>query len=127
MGINNNIFLIIISFFFLGNCNNPKNNNKMKSNNKVSLTKSFYGTTKDNINIDLYSFKNSNGMEVEIINYGGIITSLKVPDKKGEIKDVVLGYNKLEDYINDSSYFGSIVGRYGDRIAKGKFNLNGKK
>jgi len=125
MGINNNIFLIIISFFFLGNCNNPKNDTKMKSNNKVSLTKSFYGTTKDNKNIDLYSFKNSNGMEVEIINYGGIITSLKVPDKKGEIKDVVLGYNKLEDYINDSSYFGSIVGRYGDRIAKGKFNLNG--
>ena len=69
MGINNNIFLIIISFFFLENCNNPKNDNKMKSNNKVSLTKSFYGTTKDNKNIDLYSFKNSNGMEIFFLKH----------------------------------------------------------
>jgi aldose 1-epimerase len=99
----------------------------MKSNNKVSITKSFYGKTEDNKSINLYNFKNSNGMEVDIINYGGIITSLKIPDKKGEIKDVVLGYNKLEDYINENPYFGSIVGRYGNRIAKGKFNLNGNK
>ena len=123
MKINNNFILIIISFFFLGRCNNPKNDNKMK-NNKVSITKSFYGTTKDKKDIYLYSFKTENGMEVDIINYGGIITSLKVPDKKGEIKDIVLGYNKLEDYITESPYFGSIVGRYGNRIAKGKFNLN---
>jgi len=123
MIINKNFILIIISFFFLGRCNNPKNDNKMK-NNKVSITKSFYGITKDNRKVDLYSFKTENGMEVDIINYGGIITSLKVPDKKGEIKDIVLGYNKLEDYITESPYFGSIVGRYGNRIAKGKFNLN---
>jgi len=123
MKINNNFILIIISFFFLGRCNNPKNDNKMK-NNKVSITKSFYGTTKDKKDIYLYSFKTENEMEVDIINYGGIITSLKVPDKKGEIKDIVLGYNKLEDYITESPYFGSIVGRYGNRIAKGKFNLN---
>jgi len=123
MKINNTFILIIISFFFLGRCNNPKNDNKMK-NTKVSITKSFYGTTKDKKDIYLYSFKTENEMEVDIINYGGIITSLKVPDKKGEIKDIVLGYNKLEDYITESPYFGSIVGRYGNRIAKGKFNLN---
>ena len=93
--------------------------------NKVSITKSFYGKTKDNKKIDLYSFKNKNGMQVDIINYGGIITSLKVPDKNGETENIVLGYNKLEDYINENPYFGSIIGRYGNRIAKGKFNLNG--
>ena len=124
MIINKNFVLIIISFFFLGNCKNPKNDNKMRKN-KVSITKSFYGKTKDNKKVDLYSFKNENGMQVDIINYGGIITSLKVPDKNGETKDIVLGYNKLEDYINENPYFGSIIGRYGNRIAKGKFNLNG--
>jgi len=124
MIINKNFVLIIISFFFLGNCKNPKNDNKMRKN-KVSITKSFYGKTKDNKKIDLYSFKNENGMQVDIINYGGIITSLKVPDKNGETEDIVLGYNKLEDYINENPYFGSIIGRYGNRIAKGKFNLNG--
>ena len=124
MIINKNFVLIIISFFFLGNCKNPKNDNKMRKN-KVSITKSFYGKTKDNKKVDLYSFKNENGMQVDIINYGGIITSLKVPDKNGEAEDIVLGYNKLEDYINENPYFGSIIGRYGNRIAKGKFNLNG--
>ncbi len=124
MIINKHFILIIISFFFLGRCNNPKNDNKME-NTKVSITKSLYGITKDNRKVDLYSFKTENGMKVDIINYGGIITSLKVPDKTGEIKDIVLGYNKLEDYVNENPYFGSIVGRYGNRIAKGKFNLNG--
>ena len=124
MIINKNFVLIIISFFFLGNCKNPKNDNKMRKN-KVSITKSFYGKTNDNKKVDLYSFKNENGMQVDIINYGGIITSLKVPDKNGETEDIVLGYNKLEDYINENPYFGSIIGRYGNRIAKGKFNLNG--
>ena len=124
MIINKNFVLIIISFFFLGNCKNPKNDNKMRKN-KVSITKSFYGKTKDNKKVDLYSFKNENGMQIDIINYGGIITSLKVPDKNGETEDIVLGYNKLEDYINENPYFGSIIGRYGNRIAKGKFNLNG--
>ena len=124
MIINKNFVLIIISFFFLGNCKNPKNDNKMRKN-KVSITKSFYGKTKGNKKVDLYSFKNENGMQVDIINYGGIITSLKVPDKNGETENIVLGYSKLKDYINENPYFGSIIGRYGNRIAKGKFNLNG--
>ena len=124
MIINKNFVLIIISFFFLGNCKNPKNDNKMRKN-KVSITKSFYGITKDNTKVDLYSFKTENGMQVDIINYGGIITSLKVPDKNGETENIVLGYSKLKDYINENPYFGSIIGRYGNRIAKGKFNLNG--
>ncbi|MDU8886337.1 aldose epimerase family protein [Yeosuana sp. MJ-SS3] len=63
-------------------------------------------------------------MEVEVITYGGIITSLKVPDKVGQIEDVVLGYDTLQQYIQSNPFFGALIGRYGNRIAKGKFSLN---
>ena len=60
------------------------------------------------------------------MNYGGIVTSLMVPDKNGKFDDVVLGYDNLDSYVKDSPYFGAIVGRYGNRIGKGKFTLDGK-
>src|SRR6185369_1460497 len=61
-----------------------------------------------------------------ITNYGGILVSLLVPDKNGKFDDVVLGYDSLADYLHDSPYFGAIVGRYGNRIANGKFSIDGK-
>ncbi|PKL83489.1 MAG: galactose-1-epimerase [Ignavibacteriae bacterium HGW-Ignavibacteriae-3] len=73
-----------------------------------------------------YKLKNSAGAEVKIINYGATVVSLMMPDRNGKIEDVVLGYDSLEGYVNDKSYFGSIVGRYGNRIDKGKFKLDGK-
>lgn len=75
-----------------------------------------------------YSLKNNSGMEVRITNYGATVTSIKVPDRNGEIADVALGYNRVEDYINaiDRPYFGSTIGRYGNRIARGKFTLDGE-
>ena len=60
------------------------------------------------------------------MTYGGIVVSLKVPDKNGKFGDVVLGYDKLEDYVKNSPFFGALVGRYGNRIARGKFTLDGK-
>lgn len=77
--------------------------------------------------IKLFTLKNSHGMVVKITNYGAIITSILVPDRKGNVADVALGFNRLEDYINsvDRPYFGAIVGRYGNRIAKGRFSLDG--
>ncbi|MBN1907019.1 MAG: galactose mutarotase [Deltaproteobacteria bacterium] len=75
--------------------------------------------------IDLYTLKNSNGMEAKITNYGGIVTSIKVPDKKGNLSDVVLGFNNLKDYLSNSSYFGAIIGRYANRIGNAKFSLDG--
>ena len=66
------------------------------------------------------------GIEVEIINYGGFITSLKVPDRNGKMADVVLGYDDLDGYLHDKAHFGGIIGRYGNRIANGRFTLNGK-
>jgi len=79
----------------------------------------------DGAEVDLYTLTNSNGLEATITNYGGIVVSLKVPDKNGKIEDVVLGYDTLNDYLGSTPYFGALVGRYGNRIAKGKFSLDG--
>ncbi|WP_372721001.1 aldose epimerase family protein [Novipirellula sp.] len=78
--------------------------------------------------IKLYTLKNEAGMTVKITNYGAIITSIIVPDRDGKMGDVALGYNRVEDYINavDKPYFGAVVGRYGNRIAKGKFSIDGE-
>jgi len=78
--------------------------------------------------IKLYTFTNSSGMQVKITNYGAIVTSIIVPDRGGKLGDVALGYNRVEDYINavDKPYFGAIVGRYGNRIAKGEFTIDGE-
>jgi aldose 1-epimerase len=83
-----------------------------------------FGTTKDGQAVDVYTLKNANGVEARIINYGGIVLSLKVPDKNGQMGDVVLGYDTLAEYEKETPYFGCLVGRYGNRIAKGKFTLN---
>jgi len=92
----------------------------------MKIEKQDFGKTKDGVSADLYSLTNANGTEVDITNYGGIITSIIVPDKDGNMGDVALGFDNLDDYMKKSPYFGCIVGRYGNRIAKGKFTLNGK-
>lgn len=76
--------------------------------------------------ITLYTLKNSHGVEIQAMNYGGIIVSIRVPDRKGEFADVVLGHEKLEGYIPNPPYLGAIVGRYANRIANGQFTLDGK-
>jgi len=85
-----------------------------------------FGKTPDGTPVDLYTFRNANGVEVKICNYGGIVVSFTAPDRNGNMGDVVLGYDNIDDYIKNSPYFGAIVGRYGNRIAKGKFTLDGK-
>jgi aldose 1-epimerase len=85
-----------------------------------------FGQTPNNEAVTLYTLKNSKGMEVQIMNYGAIITKIMVPDKNKVIEDVVLGFDSVADYIKDSPYFGAVVGRYGNRIAAGKFSLDGK-
>src|SRR5260370_3189903 len=81
--------------------------------------------TIDGSQVDLYTLKNSNGLEAKITNYGGIVVSLTVPDKNGKFGDVVLGYDTLNDYIGSTPYFGCLVGRYGSRIAKGRVTIGG--
>ena len=94
---------------------------------KSGITKSDYGTTPDGAKIEKYTLTNEKGMKMEVITLGGIITSLTAPDKDGKYEDIVLGYAKKEDYFNGNPYFfGAAIGRYGNRIAKGKFSLDGK-
>lgn len=93
--------------------------------NLVTISKQVFGVTTDSIQVDSYILKNQKGMELEIITYGGIITSLKVPNKNNVSEDVVLGYDSLEAYTSNNPYFGALIGRYGNRIAKGKFSLDG--
>jgi aldose 1-epimerase len=75
--------------------------------------------------VDLYTLTNSSGLKAEIMTYGAIVVSLQVPDRAGRMDDIVLGCNNLDDYIKNNPYFGAIVGRYGNRIGKGKFTLDG--
>jgi aldose 1-epimerase len=91
-----------------------------------SISQEPFGTTPDGAPVDIYTLRNSNGVEARISNYGGTVVSLKVPDRDGQFGDVVLGYDNLDDYIKDSPYFGCLIGRYGNRIANGKFSLDGQ-
>ncbi len=80
----------------------------------------------DGQQVQLYTLTNAKGMKAQITNYGAIVTSLTAPDKNGKMDDIVLGYDNLEGYIGNTTYFGAIVGRYGNRIGKGKFTIDGK-
>lgn len=91
----------------------------------MNVTKAPYGTTKDGQDVDLYTLTNANGMIVKITNYGGTITELWVPDKDGNLGDVALGFDTVTEYEEKSPYFGCIIGRYGNRIGKGTFTLDG--
>ena len=102
-----------------------KNETKPEEMKAITISKSDYGKTPDGISVEQYILKNKKGMKIAIITYGGIITSWTAPDKNGMYQDIVLGYNSLDEYIKSTPYFGAIIGRYGNRIANGKFTLEG--
>ncbi len=84
-----------------------------------------FGKTSGGAQVNVYTLTNANGVEARILNYGGRIVSLKVPDKQGALGDVVLGFDTFDGYEKDNPFFGALVGRYGNRIAKGHFTLDG--
>ncbi|MBY0507631.1 MAG: galactose mutarotase [Bryobacteraceae bacterium] len=90
------------------------------------MTKTSHGQTPDGQTVDLYTITNSAGASVSISTYGATVVSLKVKDRAGNFGDVVLGFDNLAGYLGEHPYFGATIGRYGNRIAKGKFSLNGK-
>jgi aldose 1-epimerase len=90
-----------------------------------SVSKQAFGQTKEGVPVEIYTLRNKRGAEARICTYGGIVVSLKVPDRTGQLGDVVLGYDNLDGYLTNSPYFGALIGRYGNRIAKGKFTLDG--
>jgi aldose 1-epimerase len=85
-----------------------------------------FGNTPAGIPVEVYTLRNQSGVEARILTYGGLIQSLKAPDKNGKPGDVVLGYDNLDGYLTNSPYFGALIGRYGNRIARGGFTLNGR-
>ena len=89
------------------------------------MKKQAFGTTADGSAVELYTLTNAKGAEASIMNYGGIIVSVKVPDSSGAMGDVALGFDSYAPYPTKSPYFGAIIGRYGNRIANAKFMLNG--
>lgn len=97
----------------------------------MRVTKESLGKLADNTDVEMYTLRNKNGVTVKITNYGAIVTSIQVPDKNGTLGEVVLGFDNVQGYLTDQylksgPYFGAVVGRYGNRIAKGKFTLDGK-
>jgi len=92
----------------------------------ANVSRAPFGKTKEGVPVDIYTLRNSKGAEAKISNYGGLVISLKVRDRNGELGDVTLGYDNLEGYLKETPYFGALIGRYGNRIAKGKFTLNGQ-
>jgi len=95
------------------------------SRQQHEVTKQPFGT-RDGRPIHLYTMTNAHGLRIQAMNYGGIITSMRVPDRKGQLADIVLGHETLEGYIPNPPYLGAIVGRYANRIANGTFTLDGK-
>ncbi len=94
-------------------------------NAKATVSKQSFGHTADGTAVDLYTLSDGK-VEARITNYGGIITSLRAPDRNGKLDDIVLGYDSLDQYIAKTAYFGAIIGRYANRIALGTFQLDGK-
>lgn len=101
-------------------------NSEQSEQTKAGIEKAAYGKLADGTEADLYTLRNGAGMEAKITNFGGIVVSLTAPDKAGKFADVVLGMDSLSGYEKGTPYFGALIGRYGNRIAKGKFTLDGK-
>lgn len=115
----NRLFLFFTLAFAFIACNNQD------QNLNEGIVKEEFGQLDDGRTVHQFTLTNENDIEIKIINYGGIITSLKTPDRDGNLDNVVLGFDNLEDYQNDNPYFGALIGRYGNRIERGAFELNG--
>lgn len=92
----------------------------------ITLHMTPFGKTPAGDEVTLYTLRNGQGMEIAVMNYGAILTSVKVPDSKGQVADIALGFDSLEGYLGTQPYMGATVGRYANRIAKGRFTLNGE-
>jgi aldose 1-epimerase len=93
---------------------------------KAGVMRAPFGKMQDGTAVDVYTLTNANGVEIRAISYGGIIQSLRVPDRFGKTTDIVLGFDTLDGYLKNDPYFGAIIGRYGNRIGKAQFTLNGR-
>ncbi|WP_435357954.1 aldose epimerase family protein [Emticicia sp. SJ17W-69] len=120
------ITLLCLGLFQIGLAQTPVKIKKNSSEKVVKIDKKEFGILPDGTKAELFTLRNSRGMEAQITNYGGIITSLTAPDKNGKYENITLGCETLNDYLKGVPFFGALIGRFGNRIAKGKFTLEGK-
>lgn len=120
---------ICVAFIFFASCKTDvkvTDQTSLKADSMKVITKKLFGTTQAGKEVTEFTLTNKNGVSVSVINYGGIITKLQAFDRNGVLEDIVLGYDSLSAYLKKTPYFGAVVGRYGNRIANGKFTLDGK-
>lgn len=125
-----NTFSLLIIGLFLVACNSEPKSKEGPAElppqtEGLSISKAAFGQSPDGP-VDIYTFTNKNGIEARVINYGALLVSLKTHDKNGQLDDIVLGFDSLAGYLGEHPYFGATVGRYANRIAKGKFTLDGE-
>lgn len=111
----------LITLFLAAGCTKPE-----ISTSNMQINEEVFDRFDDGREVHLYTLKNANNIEAQITNYGGIIVSLKTPDKDGNQENIVLGFDNLGNYLDGHPYFGALIGRYGNRIDKGRFTLEGK-
>lgn len=92
----------------------------------ATVTRQPFGSLPDGTAVELFTLTNANGIEVRAMTYGAIIVSIRTPDRSGRLDDIALGHDTLKGYEKNAPYLGAIVGRYGNRIAKGRFTLDGR-
>ncbi len=119
------LFSILISGCGGEGKENKNTEQKEQVSEEIMIQEEDFGTLEDGSEVSLFTLTNSNDMEVKITNYGGIVTSIRIPDVNGSLDDVVLGFESLDKYLEGTPYFGAIIGRYGNRIAGGKFSIDG--
>ena len=120
--------LFLLFLFAVMACNPKSNQDKVADDteNAGTITRATFGRLPDGQEVFLYTLTNVNGLEMKVTNYGGLITTLRTPDRLGVLEDIVLGYDSLAGYLKESPLFGALVGRYANRISKAKFSLDGK-
>lgn len=121
----NKLIAVFIILTLASACVQKEQKQDNPKENLMSITKEKFGTIDDK-EVSLYTLKNKSGFSLKITNYGAIVTSIYAQDKNGSFDNVVLGYDNLESYLKETPYFGAIVGRYANRIEKGKFVLDGQ-
>lgn len=123
------LFLLAVTGNFIGcrgeRSSNQKENSMAQQQPEPGISEHYFGPFPAGGQVTRYTLRNAQGMEVDILNYGGIITRWTAPDRNGTYQDVVLGFDWLAPYLNRHPYFGALIGRYGNRIAGGNFQLDG--
>ena len=117
--------IFIVGLVILMICFSGESSKQNTGDSRLFIDREKFGQTNEGVSVDLFTLTNDNGLTVKITNYGGIVTSMLVPDKMGNFEDIVLGFDNLQNYLDGHPYFGSLIGRYANRIAKGMFELKG--